>query len=191
MKTASLVAAILACAALSAGPAAAQLGGGAQPVRSDARGLGVGVQVNRTGLAEGGGRTVLGAGAGLTVSYGTTDAVSLFARAGTGYRSSQLDLGVRYRFGSAAGALRPYLEGAVTTIAASRPVPNPADGEDSVRLWGVGGTVGAGVEYFVSPRLALDLGVTATAGRFQQNPATNLRDGFISKRVQVGIHFRP
>jgi opacity protein-like surface antigen len=190
MKTASLVAATLACVAFSAGPAAAQPGTGTPVVRSDTRGLGVGVQVNRIGLDQGRGSTVLGAGMGLTVSYGMTDAVSLFARAGTGYRSSHVDAGARYRFASAARALRPYVEAGVSVVGATRPFYGD-DGVTSLRSRGVGATAGAGVEYYLNPRLALDLGVSYSAGRFAENEVTGLRDGFITNRVQMGITFRP
>lgn len=191
MKKASLVAVTLACAALLAVPAAAQVVTGSPVVRSDTRGFGVGVQLDRIGLMFGDGRTVLGAGLGVTASYGVSDALSLFARAGTGYRSSHLDAGARYRFGSAAGALRPYVEAGVTTVRATRDAWYPEDGQQSLRSRGLGVTAGAGVEYYISPRLALDAGVTLTGGRFEENPATGLRDGFATSRVQVGIQFRP
>lgn len=191
MKKASLVAATLACAALLAVPASAQTLTGTPVVRSDTRGFGVGVQLDRIGLMFGDGRTVLGAGLGVTASYGVSDALSLFARAGTGYRSSHLDAGARYRFGSAAGALRPYVEAAATTVLATRDGAFSEDGQESLRSRGLGATVGAGVEYYLSPRVALDAGVSFFGGRFEENAATGLRDGFATSRVQVGIQFRP
>lgn len=189
MKAASLVAVTLACVAFSARASDAQQGSGA--VRSDTRGLGITVQAGRTAFDQGDGHTVLGAGLDVTAGYGVSDALSVFARAGTGYRSSHLDAGVRYRFGSPAGALRPYLEGGVTAVGAIRTTPGPADGEEFLRSRGVGATVGAGVEYFINPRLALDLGVSVSGGRFEKNPATGLNDGFMTNRVQMGIRFRP
>jgi opacity protein-like surface antigen len=192
MKVPSLVAVTLACAAFSAAPAAAQPG--SDPVRSDTRGLGVGVQLNGGGVSSHAddSRMAPGAGMGLTVSYGMSDALSVFGRANMGYRTSQLDVGARYRFGSAAGALRPYVEGAVTRLGAIR---GPQDGsEQSLRSWGLGATVGAGVEYYFSPRFAVDVGLAHTRGRFSE-PAlpgeAAFGDKFSSTRVQLGVTWRP
>lgn len=192
MKAASFVAVTLVCAAFSAVPAAAQLGSGASTIRSDTRGLGIGLQLNGTGVESGGAtRTVPGAGLGLTLSYGVTDAVSVIARANTGYRASQVDLGARYRFASPAAALRPYLEAGVTRLAGIRATEE--SGSDHVV--GMGTTVGAGVEYHFSPRFALDLGLAHSRGRYNQ---AVLQDGgaafsqkFTSNRVQVGFTWRP
>ena len=194
MKAASLVAATLMCAAFAARPAAAQTAPGAAPVRSDARGLGVGVQLNGTGVRSPGNesRTVAGAGLGVTLSYGMSDALSAFARGSTGYRSSQVDLGARYRFGSPAGALRPYVEGAVTRHAALRPAPEGS--EQSLRSLGMGVTVGAGVEYYVTPRFALDVGLAHSRGRFREGALggeVGPRESFTSNRVQMGLTWRP
>lgn len=193
MKAASLVAATLVFAAVSAGPAAAQLGSGAGTVRSDTRGLGVGVQLNGTGISsQADDSRVSGGGLGLTVSYGMSDAVSAFARASYGYRSSQVDVGARYRFGSQAAALRPYVEGAVTRLGAIRPAQE--GGEQSLGSWGMGMTVGAGVEYYFSPRVALDVGLAHSRGRFSDPVVLDegaFRDSFSSTRVQVGMTWRP
>jgi opacity protein-like surface antigen len=196
MKTASLVAVTLVCAAFSASPAAAQLGAGTNPVRSDTRGLGIGMQINRIGVESGDGSTrVPGAGLGLTLSYGMTDNVSLFGRANMGYRTSQLDVGARYRFASPSSALRPYLEAGVTrlgAISSGQPIEGPSE---SLRSWGLGATAGAGVEYHFSPRFAVDLGVTHTRGRFSE-PRTPYEgaafaETFSSNRMQMGFTWRP
>ena len=190
MKAASFVAVTLVCAALSAVAAEAQLGYGASPVRSDTRGLGIGVQLNGTGVeSSDASRTVPGAGVGLTLSYGTSDALSVFARASTGYRMSQVDLGARYRFGSPAGALRPYVEGAVTRLGAIR---STEETDQYGRSWGTGSTVGAGVEYHFSHRFAVDLGMAHLRGRFTARPGDEgFRETFTSSRVQTGITWRP
>lgn len=190
MKTASFVAVTLVCAAFSAVPAAAQLGYGAGAVRSDTRGLGIGLQLNGTGVESSDpSRRVPGAGLGLTLSYGTSDALSVFARASTGYRMSQVDLGARYRFGSPAGALRPYVEGAVTRLGAVR---NTEETDQIQRSWGTGTTVGAGVEYHFSRRFAVDLGLTHTRGRYSAGPGgEGFREKFTSDRVQMGFTWRP
>lgn len=192
MKLASFVAVTVVVAAFSAGPAAAQVGSGADAVRSDTRGLGVGVQFNAAGVASAGaGGTVPGAGLGLTLSYGMTDALSAFVRGSTGYRNSQLDVGARYRFGSPSAALRTYVEGGVTRFGSAAETA-----EHSTRSWGVGVTAGAGVEYFIAPRLAVDVGVSHTRGAFDDQPVElhgfgSNRDTFTSTRLQVGVTWRP
>lgn len=196
MKAASLAAVALVCAAFSAAPAAAQAASGADTVQSDTRGLGVGVQFNGTGVESAGAAgKVPGAGLGVTLSYGMTDALSVFARGSTGYRSSQLDVGARYRLGSPAASLRPYAEGAVTRFGSAGGAPAGAPAVQSPRAWGVGVTVGAGVEYFISPRLALDLGVSHSRGAFDERPVEDggagFRDTFTSSRLQLGVTWRP
>lgn len=195
MKTASLVAVTLVCAAFSASPATAQLGSGTSPIRSDTRGFGIGMQINRIGVVSGDGATrVPGAGLGLTLSYGMTDNLSLFARANTGYRTSQLDVGARYRFASPSSALRPYVEAGVSRFGAIRSGQEINGAEQSLRSWGMGVTLGAGVEYHFSPRFAVDVGVTHTQGRFTTSSVPGdaaFREKFSSNRAQVGFSWRP
>jgi opacity protein-like surface antigen len=189
MKAASFVAVTLVCTAFSAVPAAAQLGSGAGTVRSDTRGLGIGFQLNGNGVeSSDASQKVPGAGLGLTLSYGTSDALSVFARASTGYRMSQVDLGARYRFGSSAGALRPYVEAAVTRLGAIR---DTEETDQFRRSWGTGTTVGAGVEYHFNRRFAVDLGVTHSRGRFSAGLDEGFREKFTSNRVQMGFTWRP
>ena len=190
MKAASFVAVTFVCAAFLAVPAAAQLGYGARPVRSDTRGLGIGLQLSGNGVeSPDASRTVPGAGLGLTLSYGTSDALSVFARAGAGYRSSQVDLGARYRLGSPAAALRPYVEGAMTRFGGVR---DNGETDQFRRSWGTGSTVGAGVEYHFSPRFAADLGAAHLRGRFSAGPDdADLGQKFNSTRVQMGFTWRP
>jgi opacity protein-like surface antigen len=191
MKAASLVAATVACVALSTVPAAAQAGPGADP--PDTRGLSVGVHLNRTAVNfQFDSDDVPGAGGGVTVGYGLTNRLSAFARASTGYQSTQVDLGARYRFGSPNGVLRPYVEGAMTRIGASR---EGSGFTEAGSAWGTGATVGAGVEYFVSRNLAIDAGVVHTRGRFSEGTIPEGRFGvsekFISNRIQLGVTWRP
>ena len=190
MKTASLVAATLACVSLSAAPAAAQATSGAD--RTDTRGPSVGVHLDRTAVnfQFDGSRDVLGASGGVTLGYGVTNGLSVFARANTGYRNTQVDLGARLRLGSLNGVLRPYVEAATSRVGSDR---NAA--EMNADVWGTGTTVGAGVEYFLSRHVALDGGVVHTRGRFSDRPinegGTGVSEKFISNRLQLGVTWRP
>lgn len=191
MKAASLVAATLACVALSAAPAAAQAGSGTD--QPDTRGLSVGVHLNRTAVNfQFDSDDVLGAGGGVTVGYGLTNRLSAFARANMGYQSTQVDLGARYRFGSPTGVLRPYVEAGITRVGASR---DASGFEARESVWGTGATVGAGVEYFVSRNLAVDAGVVHTRGRFSEGAildgGSGVSEKFISNRLQLGVTWRP
>lgn len=170
-----LVVLALGTAALAAAPAAAQAGG---PDADDGRGLVVGVNLNATRLSSVG--HTAGGGAGLTVGYGVTPALTLFARGNTGYLSSHLDLGARYSFGTARDRVRPYFEGAVSRVGRT-------DGEE--RVAGYGLTGGAGIELRLAPQLALDLGVVSTYGQFDYSdrPAAD----FTSTRANLGIRWRP
>ena len=98
-----------------------------------------------------------------------------------------MDVGARYSFGDTAARLRPYVEGAFTrtgTSAFSAPLDEPRP-----RSHGYGLTGGAGVEYFVSPRVALDVGVSHSRGQFIAGPFDG--DGFASTRLNLGVKWRP
>ncbi len=184
MKIATLVTIGAAAAALTAGSASAQEG----TDRSNTRGLGLGVNFNQSavgGLAPW--RGDQGTGAGLGIGYGVTDRLSVFARADYAYRSSHVDAGVRYSFGSPGSALRPYAELAATRIGSAPHV--------DFRSTGYGATAGVGVEYFVSRKLALDVGVVHSEGRFTSTMIVGKtvdRDRpFNSSRLNIGLKWRP
>jgi len=89
--------------------------------------------------------------------------------------------------------LVPYLELGVAGVAASY-VP---DNEDKVELSGAGLTLGAGLNYFFTPRVALDLGFRFTPGEFGTAKIDGREVdagggvGFNTTRVNVGFAFYP
>ncbi len=89
--------------------------------------------------------------------------------------------------------LVPYLELGVAGVAAAY----TPDNEDEVELSGVGLTLGAGLNYFFTPRLALDLGVRVTPGEFGTAKIAGREVdagggvGFNTTRVNVGLAFYP
>lgn len=170
----SLVVLALGTAALAANPAAAQARG---PDADDGRGLVVGVNVNATRVSSVGHDT--GGGVGFTLGYGLTPALSLFARGGTAYRSSQLDVGARYSFGAASDRVRPYFEGALSRVGHLQ----TAD-----RVAGYGMTGATGIELRMARGVALDLGVSSTYGQFDGPLAPA---DFTSSRVNLGVRWRP
>jgi opacity protein-like surface antigen len=184
MKIAALVTIGAVAAALTAGSASAQAG----TDKSNTRGLALGVNFNQSAVgAPLPWRADQGSGVGLRVGYGVTDKLSVFARTDYAYRSSHLDAGVRYSFGSPGSALRPYAELAATRVGFA-----PAE---DFRSTGYGATAGVGVEYFVSRKLALDVGVVHSEGRYTstkiEGEPVDRTFHFNSSRLNIGFKWRP
>lgn len=184
MRFATLVAMGAVAAAFAAGSASAQAGA----EQSSTRGLGVGVSFNQSAMGVNApSRANTGSGVGVTLGYGVNDNLSFFARTDYAYRSSHLDAGVRYSFGSARAALRPYAELAATRVGSA---PSAA-----LRRSGYGATAGVGVEYFFSRKLALDVGIVHSEGRYtsQQVEGKPLEGTgrFTSSRLNIGLKWRP
>jgi len=179
MKRLSLVVLAAASTALAAESAAAQLGGAE---RSGTRGPVVGINLNGSALGAERDefRDARGAGLGLSLGYGVSGALSLFLRTDLAYRVGHVDLGAHYSFAGPAAALRPYVEAAVTRAGTI---------QDDRSSAGTGLTAGAGVEYFLSRSVALDIGLAHSRGRF----TTGMLDGgdFASTRLNVGIKWHP
>jgi opacity protein-like surface antigen len=193
MKIRLFVAVALVASSFSAVPTAGQLDGADS---SGGRGFTLGVSLSGSQIASDAvaNPTAPRGGLGLTVGYGINERVSTFVRGISGYQSTQVDLGVRYRFGGASQRLRPYVEGAMTAIGATGRVPFEARDEApsrSTRSTGTGFTAGAGVEWFVGPRLGVDLGVTHSLGRFGHPVDTPYDRTFSSTRLHVGFTWRP
>lgn len=174
MKRNAWVVLALGTAALAAAPAAAQVRG---PDADDGRGLVVGANVNATRVTSAGHET--GGGMGVTLGYALTPALSLFARGGTAYNSSQLDAGARYGFGSPSDRVRPYFEGALSRVGRVR-----AEERDA----GYGVTGATGIEVRMAKGVAIDLGVSSTYGQFDGPFAPS---AFTSTRALLGVRWRP
>lgn len=172
--------------AVSAGSASAQLSSDPPP-RSDGRGFSLGMTVTGSSLSSAveQGETASRGGLGLTLRYGVSEPVSLFLRYDYGYQHGQTALGARYTFGNASQGLRPYVEAAV-----SRAVVVEGDRHGV----GAGIVAGAGLEYSLSRSVALDVGLSYSAGRFTraqlggQDLAS--RDGYSSTGLNVGFRLR-
>jgi opacity protein-like surface antigen len=185
MKRISLVAVALASAALAAGSAGAQVG--SPPVQSGTRGFTLGLDLNGSAIERGTSAWPRGAGLGLSLGYGVSERVSLFTRANLAYRMAHVDVGARFTFGGTESRLRPYVEGAFTRSATSAFV-SPT-GEGPARSHGYGLTGGAGMEYFVSRRVAIDVGASYSRGEF--TAGTFKGENFGSTRLNLGIKWRP
>jgi len=184
-KSRSTVALALVAAALTAGSAAAQEAPAAPPAaRSDLRGFMLGVSFNGgvVGSRFDTERRTASAGFGVTLGYGLNDRVTLFTRGDYAYRASYFDVGARYSFGGASGALRPYVEGALSAVGSLR---------GGASVGGAALTGGAGLEYFVTPNLALDAGMRYSRGEWA--PDVELGGGrqYASSRLGLGVRWRP
>lgn len=125
-----------------------------------------------------------GGGLGVQLGYGFRNNLAIFADlTGTSmspesdddeaenYTLGHFDLGVRYHFASPTRALMPYVEGAFTGRAATQTgvFEDPDTGEDieaELELRGTAFTFGGGLQYFVSPRFALNGGLRFSIGSF-------------------------
>ncbi len=175
MNLRSLVA-LAVVSASAAGPAAAQM---REPnplgPASQTRGPSFGLNLNGSEL-----------GAGATLGYGLGSAFTVFTRAGYAYQNSYVDAGARYSFGRESSELRPYLEGALTYAGEAR---------HGMHSRGFGGTAMIGAEYFISPKLALDVGVGSSRGRITSfkldGEELDLESYYSSPRINVGVKWHP
>lgn len=195
---------ITAAAALLASPTAdAQV--------SDNRGWMVNMHVAgaATGAAAGAAEMRRGGALGATVGYGFSDRLALLlsvdgarvkypgpviADAGpTGsYDQLTVDIALRASFLDERSPLRPYLTSGITGVAES---PRP-DGTGIVKSGG-GITIGGGLQYFTSPKVAFDAGLLFTAGSFTGVEVDGEKYeydeglGFSHSRLQLGVTWHP
>ena len=112
-----------------------------------------------------------GGGLGVQIGYGFSPLVTLFLGAngsgmetedGDSYALSHVDVGVRFNFGAGRRQLVPYADLAATFRQATFEFENGTE----IDVSGGGGTLGGGLAYFLSPTIALDLGLQLTFGTF-------------------------
>lgn len=153
-------------------------------------------------ILEKGASATTGIGISLHGGYGVTRRLSLFA-GGTAttmesgkYALAHVDVGGRYLLSEA--ELRPYVQAAWTGRLAREEIPEHFDAR-VIQVRGMGPSVGAGVEYGVSPEAAVDIGLVYTGGDYTEgkitdDPWTELgsnRFGGRSLRFTVGVTARP
>lgn len=156
-------------------------------------------------------QTESGGGLGLALGYGFNDRIALYLNvdaAAIEYDDDRVDapdetfdavtadLGVRVNFGNEGMKLRPYINAAFTGVAAAEQYDVLGEDVDQV-ISGGGVTIGGGLQYFFSPKLALDLGLQATQGAFTQvaidDEDEEFDEGvaFTASRVQLGVTWHP
>lgn len=155
--------------------AAAQMDAPA-PLRSKTAGFNVGVYLNGSAVkVEDSDVVESGAGGTVHLGYGFTENVSLFLRVNAAaiesddvpsgsYAMAHVDMGARYSFLGSSTAWRPFVQAAFNGRAVS------IDEEEAGTLdaRGPGFSAGAGLEYFVTPRVAVEAGLSYSFGEFNE-----------------------
>ncbi|MEP6765777.1 MAG: outer membrane beta-barrel protein [Gemmatimonadaceae bacterium] len=204
LSTALLSFASAGAVTLSAGMLGAQ-GSSSGRGMSNTEGMVIGAQVGAAMISPDEGSSKTGFGAGALIGYGFNknfallvgfDLAKVDLADGSTIQSksslSHLDFSVRYSFASADRALAPYLN-----IAASgRGLSNKISGVDA-SITGLGYGGGGGVQYFVNPNVALDLGVLFETGKFDKyklgGAKSTLSDAGSSSttRISFGVRYYP
>jgi opacity protein-like surface antigen len=147
----------------------------AQGARSTTRGFHIGAGLNGSSIEisdsdfedterESGAGISLAAGYNFTPQFGLLLSVAganISSEDGD-YALGQADIAARFSFANPARAFVPYLELGYTGLSAQQDDTELGD----VELSGSGFTGAAGLNYFFSPRLALDANIRFTAGEF-------------------------
>lgn len=185
----------------------------AQTARSNTRGIMFGAHLNGSALTYEKQDTESGGGAGITMGWGFTPKLQVFLNVdaakvdikvspgngqdpdidvGESYALVHGDIGLRYSFANPSRAFVPYVSAAFSTRAATAEVL----GED-VSISGPAFTVGGGIQYFFTEKLALDAGLLFSTGKFDTVKIGNVTiDGIDSEtsnttRVNIGVKFFP
>lgn len=120
--------------------------------------------------------TPTGVGLRANVSYGVTDDWAVFGalqtvsiRTGSASALKHAEAGVRLTLLDDGFAARPYFEAALAMRQITTRLARPGNTFADVNSVGGAAILGGGVQLFVSPRLAVDVGLVVTTGSFR-NP---------------------
>ena len=155
-------------------------------------------------------KTNFGMGAGVSLGYGFTRTLTAFASldvakqkfANTDYENAtfglgHIEAGLRATVPLGTPTTLPYLSASVGRRSVGAHVHDVVAEEDyDMSLSGMSYGIGAGVEHFFSPTMALDLGVSANFGKFDKfksdtDRATAEVNGSRTIRMRVGVNWRP
>ena len=167
-----------------------------------------GVTIEGTGDTEGELETELGGGIGLRVGYGFTPMFAVYlgadlARQDSGVEDidgnfglAHLEIGGRASFPLAGQRVMPYVTAAVGGRAVGAEVEDEDGDTFDMSLSGKMLSLGGGVQYFVSPKLAIDGGLTVGFGKFgsyeEDGDDEDIdADNTTAIRMRVGVSWYP
>jgi hypothetical protein len=155
-------------------------------------------------------KTDMGMGAGVMLGYGFSRTLTTYASldiakqkfANTDYGNStfglgHIEAGVRANVPLGTSSTLPYLSASIGRRSLGAHVEDTVLERDyDMTISGMSYGVGAGVEHFFSPAMALELGVAANFGRFDKydgdgEKATADVNGSRTIRMRVGVNWRP
>ena len=147
-----------------------------QDLRSNTRGLLLGINLGGGSLKVENGDAQSGGGGGLTLGWGISRQVAIILRGDVAnyeitdpdiegsYGVGVADLGVRISFGAEERMFLPFIIAALSVHTAAADVTTPVNAR--IEISGPGFTLGGGFNHYFNPRLALDVGLLLTSGRF-------------------------
>ena len=166
-----------------------------------------GVTIEGTGDTDGKVETNFGAGAGIQVGYAFSPRFMLFSDLDVAKQGSTMDgaegsfglvhfdIGGRMSFPTTGQQLVPYVMAAIGGRAVGATVD---DGIDSYKMSisGASFSAGGGMQYFLSPKLALDGGVSLGFGKFDKQKIRGHKEDLevnnsLSTRVKMGVNWYP
>jgi len=155
-------------------------------------------------------KTDMGMGAGVMLGYGFSRTLTAYASldiakqkfANSDYENStfglgHIEAGVRANVPLGTSSTLPYLSASIGRRSLGAHVEDTVLERDyDMTISGMSYGVGAGVEHFFSPTMALELGVAANFGRFDKydgdgEKATADVNGSRTIRMRVGVNWRP
>jgi opacity protein-like surface antigen len=207
IRSAGLPAALVA-AVLSAAPLAAQAGAPAGAPASSTKGFFLGAHLNGSAvkaddLSE---DSESGGGLGLQLGYGFTSQLALVLDGTAALIESNgeeatvghFDIALRYAFTGQTRRVVPFLELGYSGLAVAQDdaVLEGVPGTGDLTITGSGYTLGGGLQYYVSPKLALGVGLKWTSGEFDRaefagEEIEDLGIDATSTRINLGITWYP
>lgn len=179
--------------------------------QSTTRGFNLGIHFTGASLKVQDGDRSNAGGAGLFFGYGFNRNLELFVQFDGAefdvndtdvdgkWTMGHADLGLRYNFANSLRSWVPYVQGAITgrAVSVSDAVVNQVTQSDEVSLIGGALTLGGGVIFYFNEKLALDLQLAWSGGRFTKvdigSATIDLPDPLDanSSRFDVGLSWWP
>lgn len=206
--TLRLSAAALAAAVLCAAPLAAQSTAPGGAPASSSKGLFLGAHLNGSAIRADdlGDESETGGGLGLQLGYGFTSQLALVLDAtgaliGSDDEEATLghfDIALRYAFTGQSRRVVPFLELGYSGVAVRQDdaALEGVPGTGELTLTGAGFTLGGGIQYYVSPKVALGVGLKWTTGEldtaeFEGEKIEGLGIDATSTRLNLGVTWYP